>query len=70
MTKPIQVYRFDEAPKELLDLVDNHDDADWLVFVPKEYENEYIAWLDHIGCCDVTTYAHPSGDKIYVGYHS
>lgn len=71
MTKPIKVWRFDEAPSKYRKLFDQ-DDADWLALVPKKiYDKEYLGWLDgpHFGCRKVEIKDHRDGE-IYVGYHS
>ncbi len=75
MKTPIQIWRFEDAPKELQALSTNGGDEDWLAIVPDYLEGEYISWLEEgspYGCCCVNEYNHPtlSGYKIKIGCHS
>lgn len=68
----IEVWPFSDAPAWALAMVDDHDDADWLVFVPDKYRDEYIGWMESPSFCSY----HPNkqyevaGGKIVVGHHA
>lgn len=42
----ILVYRWKDAPQQWKDLSTNGGDEDWLAFVPKQLESEYMPFLE------------------------
>lgn len=71
MGKPIRVWRFDRAPARYQALSDHGGDEDWLAFVPYEYYNAYIPWLEspQFGCCRISE--HPvRGGTVWIGAHA
>jgi hypothetical protein len=75
MKPPIQIWKFEDAPKELQALSTNGGDEDWLAIVPDYLTDEYIGWLEEgsaYGCCCVNEYNHPTiaNYKIKIGCHS
>jgi len=70
MVSPIKVWRFYDAPARYRSL-DTNDDADWLAFVPKRYNKDYIGWLesDTFGCCCINKHRIDNG-MVYIGYHA
>ena len=72
MNNPILVWRFYKAPQEYQNLSDNGGDEDWLAFVPAEYSDDYLGWLEHgsFGVCSIDKYDLPNGDSVYIGSHA
>jgi hypothetical protein len=75
MKPPIQIWKFEDAPKELQALNDNGGDEDWLAILPDYLEGQYIGWLEEgssYGCCRVNKYNHPTlaNYKVRIGCHS
>lgn len=68
------VWRFHEAPKELRALSTNGGDEDWLVEIPKEWEEKYFTgWIDTLDAgLQPRGHKHPSkpGWMVYIGAHS
>ena len=72
MSKPIQIWKFSDAPEEYRKHF-NSDDADWLALIPKEYKEEYIGFLDTgsaFGYFHLDKLLLECGDYLKVGYHS
>jgi len=72
---PIQIWRFDQAPKELQALSQNGGDEDWIAVIPaKLWEDEckYIPWLREgtFGVCSVDEYKTANGDIVLIGCHA
>lgn len=72
---PIQIWRFEDAPKHLQDQSNNGGDEDWIALVPAAYENEHMPWLDldehgPFGCCCVHKIPQPDGAVLHIGCHS
>lgn len=63
----ILVWKWDDAPEEYK--FSHGGDEDWVVYVPEPLDDEYIEWLDHIGCCHVSEHKLEHG-TVYVGSHS
>ena len=60
MRHPIEVWRFEDAPKHLQDLSTNGGDEDWVAVVPPWLAKEDIRWMrTAFGCCCVNEYEHP-----------
>jgi hypothetical protein len=59
------------VPKEIMAVIDDHDDIDWIAVVPNKYKKEYISWLQvgHFACCRVREFEMPYC-TIHVGYHA
>jgi hypothetical protein len=69
--RSIQVWRFYDAPKELQELSEHGGDEDWLALIPKEYENDYIRWLEEGSFDnDVTEHTLSNGDRVRIGAHA
>lgn len=65
----IKVWAFSEAPKKYKKLSKNGGDEDWVAFVPHLYNDQWICWLEHLGCC--CTEEHPvAGGTIVIGCHA
>jgi len=58
------------VPKAIWDICD-HDDIDWVAFVPDKYRDAYIGWLQsrQFGCCSVDEHDYPGG-RVYEGHHA
>ena len=71
MSKPIQIWKFSDAPEKYRGYFDS-DDADWLAILPASLADEYITWLDEpfFGCCAVQNHQLKDGTLLKVGYHS
>lgn len=70
--KAILIWKFEDAPKEYQELSENGGDEDWIAFVPKYLEDEYIGFLDGgtpFGCCRIWEH-NVEGGKIVIGCHS
>jgi len=71
--RPITIWRYYEAPKEL-QISTNGGDEDWLAEIPPNYKDDYISWLEcpTFGCCCVDEFPHPTkkGWKIKIGSHA
>jgi hypothetical protein len=70
--KMIKVWRFEDAPENYKNLSENGGDEDWLAFVPKALENEYISLFDEgtsFGVCCVNEYKVKDG-VVYIGAHA
>lgn len=68
----IHVWAFEYAPKKYQDLSPHGGDEDWLAFVPEEYGDRDIRWLESgtpFGYCDVSRHK-VEGGTIYIGAHS
>jgi RimJ/RimL family protein N-acetyltransferase len=79
MSRPIQMWRFYDAPKDLQQLSGHGGDEDWIAHVPKEYEDEFfvefafthnLGNLHPFGCCDISRHDLPNGDVVYIGAHA
>lgn len=66
----IRVWAFEYAPTKYQKLSPHGGDEDWLAFVPEEYEDRYIRWLDdnHFAN-DVSTHKVEYG-TVYIGAHA
>jgi hypothetical protein len=72
---PIVVWAWEDTPEEIRGAFDDHDDMDWVAFVPPQYFDRDIGWMregSSFGCCSVRDYPHPHepGYVIRVGYHA
>jgi hypothetical protein len=70
--KMIKVWKFEDAPKEYQDLSTNGGDEDWIAFVPSEFSDDWISWLQTgtpFGCCDVEE-INVLGGTIHIGCHA
>ena len=70
---PIRVWPFGDAPEEYQALSTHGGDEDWVVVIPREYEDRgdwWVPWLDHIDTMrDPKRYEH--GDEVvYIGAHA
>lgn len=67
----ILVWPFDKAPPAYQALSQNGGDEDWLAFVPRQYEDQYIHWLQSpsFGCCDIAEHKVVNG-TVYIGSHA
>lgn len=65
----IKVWAFDEAPKKYQKLSNNGGDEDWVAFVPDLYNDRWICWLEHLGCCSTEEHA-VVGGTIVIGSHA
>lgn len=75
MKSPIQIWKFEDSPKELKALSTNGGDEDWLAIVPDHLATEQIYWLEEgssFGPYKVEEFNHPSlrDYKIRIGSHS
>lgn len=70
-TKPIQVWRFEDAPKKYHDLSTNGGDEDWIAFVPEYLCDEWIGWMecDSFGCYKIEKH-NVEGGQIRIGCHA
>lgn len=68
--KPIQVWRFDDAPSEYQKLSQNGGDEDFVVFVPSEYGDFWAPWIDATDACRDPEVHEVKGGKIYIGSHA
>lgn len=70
MSKPIQIWKFADAPEQYSKHFDS-DDADWLAFIPKKYAGIYIPFIDgeEFGCCTTEEVIFSDG-VVKVGYHA
>ena len=75
--RPIEVWRFEDAPENLRALSDHGGDEDWVAALPPEYCDDYIGWMEagHLGgfgCCDVSEHEHPNrpGWIVKIGAHA
>ena len=84
MTKPIQVWRFHDAPAELRALSDHGGDEDWLALIPEYFVGE--AWVDaamsdeyphphnmamqEFGCSSISIHELPDGSQVRIGAHA
>ena len=73
--KPIEVWKFKDAPEELRNLSDHGGDEDWLAVIPPQMNNTYISWMEQgtpFGISDVEYYEHPykEGYQVVIGAHS
>ena len=72
MSKPIQIWKFSDAPEKYRGYFDS-DDADWLALIPKERAEEYIPFLEEntpFGPCWVDLIYQGDGSYLKVGYHA
>lgn len=70
MTKPIRIWRFNDAPKRYR--ISIGGDEDWVAFVPNGYQPEWIGWLDEgtsFGCRKVKVFKTKDG-TIHIGAHA
>lgn len=71
--KPIQIWRFKEAPEEFRTLSDHGGDEDWLALIPPHLADEWIPWLEEntsFGCFRVSKHKLPDGSVVKIGAHS
>ena len=71
----IQVWQFDNAPKELKEAADQGGDDDWIVLIPGS-EKQYILefgvpfWIETMDSCrEPVRLDLPNGDVLFVGCH-
>ena len=71
--KTIRVWRFADAP-QTLQLLSNHGgDEDWVAWVPPEYAQDSIPWLEsgsEFGPCRTSEHDLPDGSTVYTGAHA
>lgn len=71
----IKVWWRDDCPKDIWEAIENHDDIDYVAYVPsKLVENGRClpGWMDEgtsFGCCSIEEYKWNDG-KIIVGHHA
>lgn len=79
MNTPIQVWPYDDAPKEYQELCNNGGDEDWIALIPKylvEKEANGLIWFGWLedggpfGCHSVKKVDLPNGDQFRIGCHS
>ena len=69
-TQPIAIWKFDDAPL-CYSAEFNPDDADWLCYVPENYFNDYIGFIE-----EGTSFGNRVEEREYksyairVGYHA
>jgi hypothetical protein len=71
--RPIQVWKWTQAPKEYRALSMHGGDEDWVALVPQELIQESIGWMEEgtsFGCCSVSEHPLPSGDVVRIGAHA
>ena len=73
--KPIEVWKFQDAPEELRNLSDHGGDEDWLAIIPPQMNNKCISWMQegtYFGLCHVYYYDHPykEGHEVVIGAHA
>jgi len=70
-SKFVKVWKVKDCPKEIMDCFENHDDIDYIAFVPESLRDDYLRFLEqpHFGCCNVEEHD-VVGGKVVVGYHS
>ena len=68
--KMIKVWQFEDAPKKYQRLSTNGGDEDWIVFVPKELEKEFISWLPRIDTCEEPDVFKVARGTIHIGSHA
>lgn len=69
----IQIWRFDEAPKEYQDLSEHGGDEDWVALLPASFDGEIITWLEDgssFGCCSVSEHKLSDGRIVRIGAHA
>lgn len=72
LDQAIIIWRFDDAPRKYQEFSKNGGDEDWIAFVPDNFKDEYIAWLDEgtsFGYCAVNEYK-VKGGIIKIGCHA
>jgi hypothetical protein len=67
--KMIKLWYHSDAPKDILQVVDNQDDMDYIALVPNGIDIPFFLDNSDFGCCAVGHYKHPAG-IVLVGYHS
>jgi len=71
--KPIKVWVFDQAPKNLQNISTNGGDEDWVVLVPASFAKEttWISWIEGTDSCnEPKKYDLENGDIVYIGSHA
>lgn len=71
--RPIEIWRFYDAPKELQALSPHGGDEDWLALIPPHYAGEWMPWMDEgssFGVCDVSEHHLPDGSLVKIGAHA
>lgn len=72
MTDHIQIWNWEKAPQEFKNLSCNGGDEDWVAFVPAEYRQESLIWMEEgtaFGCCSVHV-IEVEGGEIHIGCHA
>jgi hypothetical protein len=69
--RPIQVWRWEDAPDYLKAFSQHGGDEDWVALVPAEDDFE-IPWLESplFGGCDVSRVEMENGDIVFIGAHA
>lgn len=72
-SSPIQVWRYDDAPRELKEMSKFGGDEDWVALVPPHSANEWLGWAEEgtpFGCCGVQRVELDDGRVVLIGAHA
>lgn len=69
----IRIWAFRDAPNEFQGMSQNGGDEDWLAYIPKNYRDAYIPWMEDgssFGCSSMDEYEIGNGDVVRIGSHA